>query len=112
MIVFSLLLGCVPEKNNDGFGIVGSAPEQTLDTSEEVKEEENEPADDLSEDPEDLAVNNPLYFESGTVCGNRTVGTDIGDCASNFGLLDRNGEVVQLHTYAGSVIFLDLSGFG
>ena len=36
MFLFSLMLGCVPEQNNDGFGIVNTSSDRTLDTSEEV----------------------------------------------------------------------------
>lgn len=109
MFLFSLLLGCVPEQNNDGFGIVNTSPDRTLDTSEEVVDD----TDTSVEDPGDDAVlENPFAADSSSVCGDRTVGTDIGDCAVNFGLIDRDGEVVELHSYAGSVLFLDLSGFG
>ena len=61
---------------------------------------------------DDALLEDPFAADSSAVCGDRTVGTDIGDCATNFGLIDRNGEVVELHSYAGSVLFLDLSGFG
>ena len=111
MILFSLMFGCVPEQTNDGFGIAGSNPDRNIDTAEEVADTNTE--DTSPDGPSDDAVlENPFATDSTSVCGDRTVGSDIGDCAVNFGLVDRDGEVVQLHSYAGSVLFLDLSGFG
>ena len=109
MFLFSLMLGCVPEQNNDGFGIVNTSPDRTLDTSEEVVDDSDTSSE---EPPDDDMLENPFAVDSSTVCGDRTVGTDVGDCAVNFGLIDRTGEMVQLHSYSGSVVFLDLSGFG
>ena len=111
MILFSLMLGCVPEQNNDGFGIVGTNPDRDIDTAEDVADTNT---GDVSPDDSGggTALEDPFAADSSSVCGDRTVGTDIGDCAVNFGLIDREGEVVQLHSYAGSVLFLDLSGFG
>ena len=111
MILFSLMFGCVPEQNNDGFGIVGSNPDRNFDTAEEVVDTNTEDTS-VEESNDDALLENPFAADSSSVCGDRTVGTDIGDCAVNFGLIDRQGEVVQLHSYAGSVLFLDLSGFG
>ena len=110
MFLFSLMLGCAPEQNNDGFGIASSNPDRNLDTAEDVAEDTQDTStDDLTDD---AVLENPFAADSSSVCGDRTIGSDIGDCAVNFGLIDRNGEVVQLHSYAGSVVFLDLSGFG
>ena len=111
MIFFSLMFGCVPEQNNDGFGIVGSNPGRDLDTAEEVVDTTTEDTS-VEESDDEALLENPFAADSSSVCGDRTVGTGIGDCAVNFGLIDRDGEVVQLHSYAGSVLFLDLSGFG
>ena len=110
MILFSLMLGCVPEQNNDGFGIAGSSPDRNLDTADDVVGDTEDTSTGDSTD--DAVLENPFAADSSSVCGDRNVGADIGDCAVNFGLIDRDGEVVQLHSYAGSVVFLDLSGFG
>ena len=111
MTLLSLIFGCVPEQNNDGFGIVNTSPDRDLDTAEDVVDTNTE--DTSTDGPNDDALlEDPFAADSSAVCGDRNVGTDIGDCATNFGLIDRNGEVVELHSYAGSVLFLDLSGFG
>ena len=109
MMLFSLIFACVPEQTNDGFGMVNTTPDRTLDTSEE----DDNSSDTIGDGADgDAVLEKPFATESGSVCGDRTVGTEVGDCAVNFGLIDRNGEVIELHSYVGSVLFLDLSGFG
>ena len=110
MFLLSMVFGCVPEQNNDGFGIASSSPDRNFDTAEDVPVNTEDTSAD--ESTGDAVLENPFATDSSSVCGDRTVGAEIGDCAVNFGLIDRDGEVVQLHSYAGSVIFLDLSGFG
>ena len=46
------------------------------------------------------------------VCDGRQTGTEIGMCAQNFELLDKNQELVTLHQFSGDVIFIDLSSPG
>ena len=109
MILVSLMFGCIPEKKTDDFGMVNAPPDRTVDTSEEG---ENSIDTSVEQSDGDALLENPFATDSGSICGTRTVGTEVGDCAVNFGLIDRDGEVVELHSYAGSVLFLDLSGFG
>ena len=45
-------------------------------------------------------------------CAGREVGTEIGQCAENFTLMDADGVEVSLYDFYGQVIVLDLSGFG
>ena len=70
---------------------------------------------DLGES-EDSAVATPDTGVSDTpasdVCAGRQTGTDIGMCAQNFELPDKNQELVTLHQFSGDVIFIDLSSPG
>ena len=45
-------------------------------------------------------------------CAGREVGTEIGQCAENFTLVNADGEEVSLYDFYGQVVVLDLSGFG
>ena len=44
-------------------------------------------------------------------CEGRPVGTSVGNCATDFGLVDHTGLEVRLKDFAGDVIVLDLSSF-
>ena len=107
--ISSFLVGCSPPQNNDGFGIASSVSDQAIDTATNTEGGEETSTDDtVNEDgPE-----SPFSVDSSSVCGDRIVGTSIGDCAVNFTLGDRESEMIDLHSFAGDVIFLDLSSFG
>ena len=107
MILFPLVFGCVPEKNNNQFGVVSSASEQQIDTEEAASESDDSSAEDSGNQPS----SSPFSVDSSLVCGDRTVGTEVGDCALNFALVNQDSELVELHSFVGSVVFLDLSDF-
>jgi hypothetical protein len=54
---------------------------------------------------------NPFDVDSQEICQDRNVGTSIGDCARNFVLSDREEQLIELHDYKDTVVFLDLSSF-
>ena len=108
MSLIGLLMGCISESKNDGFGIVSSVADQSLDTSDKENEEQLDTSDENVDDD----LENPFSVDSSLVCGTRNIGTSVGDCAVNFTLINREFEQVELHSFVGSVIFLDLSGFG
>lgn len=106
MILFPLLFGCVQQETNNQFGVATSPSEERPD-NEAAPEPEDSSAEDL-----DTALNSTAFsVDNSVVCGDRTVGTEVGDCALNFALLNQNSELVELHSFVGSVIFLDLSDF-
>ena len=107
MILFSLMFGCIPQEDDNQFGIASSASEQNLDTEEAA----SEPEDSSTEDSDTQLDSTPFSVDNSVVCGDRTVGTEVGDCALNFALLNQDAELVELHSFVGSVIFLDLSDF-
>ena len=107
MILFSLMFGCIPQEDDNQFGIASSTSEQNLDTEEAA----SEPEDSSTEDSDTQLDSTPFSVDNSVVCGDRTVGTEVGDCALNFALLNQDAELVELHSFVGSVIFLDLSDF-
>ena len=107
MILFPLIFGCIPQEDGNQFGVASSASEQNFDTEEANSELEDSSAEE-SDTPLDST---PFSVDSSVVCGNRTVGTEVGDCALNFALLNQDAELVDLHSFVGSVVFLDLSDF-
>ena len=109
MYLIVLIAACVSEPQNDGFGIVGSVPDQSLDTAEKVEDGVDTSVNDTENND---ALEDPFAVDSNPICGTRNIGTSVGDCAENFALIDRDFEMVELHSFAGSVLFLDLSGFG
>ncbi|MFT5686073.1 MAG: hypothetical protein ACI8RZ_007028 [Myxococcota bacterium] len=58
---------------------------------------------DSGTDDSGIADSNP--------CEGKTVGIDLGDCATNFALVDADGTTHELYDYAGQVLMLDFSGF-
>ena len=107
MILFSLIFGCISQEDDSHFGVVSSNSEQRFDTEEDVSEQE----DSSTEDADDQPDSTPFSVDSDLVCGDRAVGTEVGDCAQNFALLNQDSELVELHSFRDSVIFLDLSDF-
>ena len=107
MILFPLIFGCIPQKDNNQFGVASSTSEQEFDIEEDASEPEDSSTDD-SDTPQD---SNPFSVDSSLVCGDRTVGTEVGDCALNFVLRNQDSELVELHSFIDSVVFLDLSDF-
>ena len=106
MMLFPLIFGCLQQETNNQFGVTASSSEQRFE-NEDASEPEDSSAEDL-----DTALNSTAFsVDNSVVCGDRTVGTEIGDCALNFALLNQNSELVELHSFVGSVIFLDLSDF-
>lgn len=107
MILFPLIFGCIPQKDNNQFGFVSSASEQKFDTEEDTSESEESATEDSGNPP----LSSPFSVDSSSVCDDRTVGTEVGDCALNFTLINRDSEMVELHSFVDSVVFLDLSDF-
>lgn len=106
MILFPLIFGCIQQKTNNQFGVATSPSEERLE-NENAPETEDSSAEDL-----DTALSSTAFsVDNSAVCGDRTVGTEVGNCALNFALLNQDAELVELHSFVGSVIFLDLSDF-
>ena len=107
MFLFPLYFACIPQEDDNQFGIVSSTSEQNFDTEENASE-----LDDSSiEDSGAQQDSTPFSVDSSVVCGDRTVGTEVGDCALNFALLNQDFQLIELHSFFGSVVFLDLSDF-
>ena len=107
MILIPLIFGCIPQEDDNEFGVVSPASEQEFDAEDDA----SEPADSSTENSDTQPDSSPFYVDNSTVCGDRAVGTEVGDCALNFALLNQDSELVELHSFVGSVIFLDLSDF-
>ena len=107
MILFPLIFGCIPQEEDNEFGVVSPAFEQEFDAEEDA----SEPEDASTEDSDTQPDSSPFSVDNSTVCDDRTVGTEVGDCALNFALLNQDSELVALHSFVGSVVFLDLSDF-
>ena len=107
MILFPLLFGCIPQKYNNQFGVASSTSEQEFD----IEEDASEPEDSSTDDSDTQQDSSPFSVDNSVVCGDRTIGTEVGDCALNFALLNQDSELVELHSFVGSVVFLDLSDF-
>lgn len=107
MILLPLMIGCIQQDNKTQFGVAPSGTEQNFEPEEDASALEDSSTEDTASQPD----SSPFSVDSSIVCGNRTVGTEIGNCALNFALLNQNSEMVELHSFAGSVIFLDLSDF-
>ena len=111
MILASLFMtGCLTKTEKFQFEITADLSQEepkNEDTESDIEEVQDRGSteSDVS-DPEGQAD----ITDSG-ICEDAISGTDIGDCATNFTLLDRNQESVQLHDFYGQVIFLDLSSF-
>ena len=103
MILFPLIFGCIPQEDDNEFGVVSPVSEQEFDASE--------PADSSTENSDTQPDSSPFSVDNSAVCDGRTVGTEVGDCALNFALLNQDSELVELHSFVGSVVFLDLSDF-
>ena len=109
-----LWLSCIAEKTQ-----TFSFDEQEENhINEDTSPEDSEPANDVS-DPEVHTEEPEANTEepedqvdlSSEICVGRDTGTELGQCAVNFALPDRSGEMITLHTFYGDVIFLDLSAF-
>ena len=107
MTLFPLMFGCTPQEDDTEFGVVTPASEQKFDAEEDA----SEPADSSIENSDTQPDSSPFSVDSSAVCGDRTVGTEVGDCALNFALLNQDSELVELHSFVGSVVFLDLIDF-
>ena len=119
MFTTLMILGCSPDTQEFQYEIqtdlsqdenqtesTDLPPEEEQDT--DVQTPENSNGDQSEPEDTDTAQTEPT--DSG-VCDDTLAGTNVGDCATNFTLLDRNQEQVQLHDFHGEVIFLDLSSF-
>ena len=105
--MFSLIFGCISQEEDSQFGVVSSDSEEIFEPEEDVSEQEDSSTEELDNQPDST----PFSVDSDLVCGDRAVGTDVGDCARNFALLNQDSELVELHSFRDSVIFLDLSDF-
>ena len=56
-------------------------------------------------------VNPSTDTDTGKTCEGAVIGVQVGECASDFTLLDQDGVSHSLYDYSGRVILLDFSGF-
>ena len=101
LISFLLVLtACTTEDPTFGNVPMGSGQDQDdlppLDT-DETQPDTDEPVVDTG--------------DVGTPCEGKPTGTDIGLCAENFTLQDKDGQMVSLYDFYGDVIYLDLSAY-
>ena len=82
-------------------------PEDTPADTEEPPDSEPEASQPESQ-PEAQPESQPDPAE---LCDSESTGTEIGECASNFALMNESDSLVELYDYQGDVIFLDLSSF-
>ena len=109
-LVLSFILSCVQTETANSFGVVTTQPEQSSVATPDSGSQDSA-VEERSEYPSSTPAD-PFAIDDTEVCGGRTVGIEVGNCAKNFHLIDRNEALVSLHSFAGSIIFLDLSGFG
>ena len=101
-VLFVYLLACTSDKPDSLTVVYGdqeSAEPTVADTS---TPEQSQDSGENSTPPAPL---------DNSLCDGRSLGSKVNDCAINFELPDKNGRLVQLHQFAGDIIFLDLSSF-
>ena len=115
--LFLLLSGCavetlqvVHEAGYQAESTEEQSPTSTPDESDDTTETQNSASDTADVTiPADETSTETSTDDS--ICAGRVTGTEVGDCAINFTLDDRNQEPVSLYDYAGQVIFIDSSSF-
>ena len=101
-VLLVFLMGCKTEKPDSLTVIYGDHASEETTVADTSTPEQSQDSGENSTPP--VPLDNSL-------CDGRSLGTKINDCAINFELPDKNGELVQLHQFAGDIIFLDLSSF-
>jgi hypothetical protein len=107
--------GCDADKPTQS--IPADTPPDTTDTTDTTPTDTT-PTDTAETDttPTDTAGGGDTADTAGDTaevgpCAGREEGTTVGMCPVNFSLLDADGTVHELHSYAGRVLLVDFSGF-
>lgn len=110
-----LAVGCDGKDTEGEPPAVDTPPADTTleDTHADTQDTDDttEPDDTAEPDDTDSGSTDDTAVADSTPCEGREVGIQVGQCATDFTLVDQNGDTQTLYDYAGQVILLDFSGF-
>ena len=101
-VFFVHLLACTTDKPDTLTVVYGDRESEETTVADTSTPEQSQDSGENSAQPAPL---------DNSLCDGRSLGTKVNDCALNFELPDKTGQLVQLHQFAGDIIFLDLSSF-
>merc|ERR1711871_733197 len=112
--LFLFLWSCTTQKEyNFDYEVQDQNPQEDTDVSEVSNEPESqndteEPSQPETAEPEQAQEDSAVVEVD---CGPDSTGSDVGECAYNFALMNENDNMTALYDFYGDVVFLDLSSF-